>query len=77
MLIEGGWDYFALEEPFVKYFRRCKEIGMSFKEIEEQLPYIEKYYQKMVLDNLSLENVWGIREKGLKGFYEYWKRNDN
>lgn len=72
MLSEGkGWSCYANEEEFVKYFKRLKEIGMSFDEIESKLPQLEKYYQEMVVNEMNIFEI-----PTLKNLFIKWKKNN-
>ena len=52
-----GPCYYSVESPFVQYFRRCEEIGMTETEIRKNFPYLEKMYKEMVLNELSIDSV--------------------
>ena len=78
MIIESGWSWNALESPFKNYFDRCKSIGMTFYDIEKQLPFLEKYYQEMVVEKRKInDDFWWLnRRESIKDFFELWKQND-
>lgn len=57
-LSEGGYSHSELEMPFVKYFNRCKEIGMTKLQIQKNFKYLGKYYSEMVIDVLMVEVIF-------------------
>lgn len=68
--ILGGFSYYSKETEFVKYFKRLKSIGMTFHEIEDKLPQLEKYYKEMVLD--GVDYGFGLTPT-LENLFNKWK----
>lgn len=48
-----GHVYYTIESPFIKYFDRCRAIGMTNAEIRKNFPILERYYKEMVSDCLT------------------------
>lgn len=74
MLIEGGGiglHYYSIERPFIDWFDRCYITGISFVDIEKQLPYIQKYYDEMVTKNLNYVEI-KYDNKTLSNLFKKW-----
>ena len=66
------FPYNNLEKPFIDYFDRCWDTDMSIGEIKKQLSYLEKYYRKIVLKEMSLKNYKSFGQPSLKRCFQEW-----
>lgn len=67
----AGHIHLSVESPFIKYFDRCQEIGMTKSEIQKNFKYLDKYYGEMVTDKLSVETSYKLNPTLDKLFNEW------
>lgn len=68
--------YYGFESPFIKYFNRCKEIGMSKLDIQKNFKYLDKIYSDMVLDKLSVQSIYATNPS-LDKLFNNWCSDEN
>jgi len=75
MILIDDYSYFTVESPFIKYFDRCKETGMTNLQIKNNFKYLYKYYQEMVIDVLSVETIFK-NDPSLDKLFNNWCRSN-
>jgi hypothetical protein len=71
-----GHTYYSIESPFIKYFDRCRAVGMTNAEIKVNFPILKKYYKEMVTDCLPYNSGKSHNERSLESLFSNWV-NDN
>lgn len=66
-----GHTYYSIESPFVRYFDRCRAVGMTNAEIKVNFPILEKYYKEMVTDCLPY-NPNRVSKHSLELLFANW-----
>ena len=56
------------EKEFILYFNRCRDLmNISFNEIEDKLPQLQKYHDDMVKEEVP------FYRRSLKELFDDWK----
>ena len=76
MLLIDGFSCFELESPFVEYFNRCKEIGMTRLQIQKNFKYLDQYYEEMVINKLMIEIIFKS-DPSLDKLFNNWCNSNN
>lgn len=66
------FEFYTIEEPFVDYFNRCKDVDMTDYEIRKNFNYLKKYYDDMVISKITInDDIEDILS--LDALYNNWK----
>lgn len=68
-----SFSYKSTEKPFIDYFNRLLDVGFSMDEIENKLPQLEKYFREMVINEMTIEEIFIGNYPTLNNLFKKWK----
>lgn len=72
-----GWCFGKEELYYTDYFDRCRSVGMTANEISNNLYFLDKYYQKDVINKLSDIDLFWNKYTSVKKIFIDWCENNN